>query len=172
MKKYIICDATNLTALSAIKDVLSKVPGEFYFVPVACEECKNFQTIENNDGLEQIASVAELLFKSFKKDNPGVLAYVVDIKETIIFARSEKNPKLCCIASFFSEDMSKIINATIILDLPEKLQGQLVLKNDIYTAINLCCEEKIEGGACLYDYFFKKEKSRVYEEALSKLFFI
>jgi hypothetical protein len=172
MKKYIICDATNPAAFSAIKDVLTKIPGEFYFTPIVCEDCKSLQKININDGIDRTGETVEFLFESFKKTSSDVLVYVIDIKESITFERSEKNPKFCCTASLMSEDFSKIMTAFITLDLPENLQEHLCSRKNIYQAINLCYEEKIEEGACLYNYFFKKEKTELYKETLLKMFFV
>jgi hypothetical protein len=169
-KTYFICDANNISLIKALKSVLSKLPlKELYFTPVVCDECKKLNTIDTNDGLEKVAETTKLLFTSFLNRPIESIVYVLDIKETIIFSRSDHYPQLSCVSSVLNEDMSKIGTAFNSIDLPPELQEQLISRKNIYEAINNCFEEQVTTKTDLYYYFTKKDKITWYEETLTKL---
>jgi hypothetical protein len=170
-KRYFICSANNKAKVEIIKSVLEKIKSnEFYFTPVVISGDACGTGVGINDGPEKLGEVSNLLFSSFKEDRSTCSVYAIDIQEAVTFGVSEKNPHLCCNASFYREDMSKISIVSELVELPEILQSKLVSRKNIYESINDSFEEKVSEDTDLYNYFTKLDRISWYKKTLLKLF--
>jgi hypothetical protein len=169
---YFVTNSSNKTKVTAIKNVLGRLPASgFYFDTIKCEQ-KERRPLSIEEILHALGERLRSIESNYKCPTSNSLVHAIDIQKGTNLKNTGKPLQLICAVSVLAQDESRVSIATNTVDLPEEVRT-LVLeeKMPLYDAYGKVFGEKIKNKeVSLYEHLTGSPELLWFEETVFKTF--